>query len=1043
MMRQFVENGRLQALLIALLVVSGLSALSAIPRAEDPHIIGRVAMIITPFPGASAERVEALVTEKLENKLRELPSIEHITSTSREGISLVVIRIAGDVSAQGVKLLWSRARDLIGEVEPELPAGAGAPALDEDRNHAFTMLIGLQWQGDSKPLPDVLGRYAHELESRLRAVYGTPLVDVVGEPKEEILITVDSHRLANLGLSAVDVSNAVRGADAKIAAGQVYNDLQRFSVELQGEVNSLERVRQIPLQVDQTGVMIRIGDIASVSRHEKYPASSVALLHGQRGVVVGVQADKDLRVDRWTQRIETVLDDFNAILPANIKTEVIFSQDKYTSTRLADLMDNVLLGFSLILIVLFFTLGMRASLIVASALPLTVLFTLTVMQYTGMAINQISVTGLIVALGIMVDNAIVMVDTINHERSQGLTKVEAVQKSVRHLWLPLLGSTLTTVLAFLPIVLMPGSAGEFVGGIALSVIFSLIGSYIISHTLIAGLAGRFLKPAPNDSAFWKVGIRSHAMTRAFEKLLALSLRRPLVSAMVIFVLPALGFYGAGKLTEQFFPVSDRDMFHIQVYLPESASLDASRDLADELYADITARDGVVSVHWFVGASAPSFYYNLVPTKDGAQFYAQAMVTVDDFIVADRLIPQLQKTLDDKYPQAQILVRKLEQGPPFDAPVEYRIYGPNLRELKRIGDELRLRMTAVDDVMHTRPTLGNATPKLWIDINEQEVERNGLSLVDVSRQLQAALDGIVGGSMLESTEELDVRVRLDQVNRGDLASLGDINLVAPRQASAMSTDDEGYEGIPLSAIANLSLQPNFSSIPRRDGERVNTIEAYIRDGVLPATVVQRINKALEENPIALPAGYRIELGGEGEKRNEAVGDLMLYVGVIMTMLVAVVVLSFNSFRLSAIIFAVAIQAAGLGLLSVYVFGYPFGFTVIIGLLGLIGLAINAAIVILAELKANPRAIRGDTHAIIHCVKLCARHITSTTITTVGGFLPLILGGGGFWPPFAVAIAGGTVLTTMLSFVFVPCVFYMLARKRPFELAGGAETPVAST
>ena len=514
----------------------------------------------------------------------------------------------------------------------------------------------------------------------------------------------------------------------------------------------------------------------------------------------------------------------------------------------------------------------------------------------------------------------------------------------------------------------------------------------------------------------------------FSKTLLLALAKPKTAILAVTAFSIFGFYGGSQLTEQFFPVSDRDMFTIEVYLPQSASIEATETLTRKLDALLQQKEHLQSVQWFVGSSSPSFYYNLIPRKDGSAFFAQAMVTMDHFTSANALVPKLQIEVDALFPEGQIIVRKLEQGPPFDAPVEYRIVGPNLNTLKQLGDELRLLMASITTVKHTRATLGDVTPKAVVNVNETEAKRLGLSLRQVSAQLHHALDGVVHSSVLETTEELPVRIRIGEAARDNLASLLSLNIVSP-----VASDTADYPGIALSSIATIELQPSHSDIPRRNGERVNTIQAYLRDGVLPASVVQEMDAKLAQGALPLPAGYRLEKGGESEKRNDAVGDLMIYVGVIVTLLVVVVVLSFNSFRLSGIIFAVAIQAAGFGLLSVYIMGYAFGFTVIIALLGLIGLAINAAIVILAELKANPQAIEGEASAISQCVQLCARHISSTTITTLGGFMPLILSGGGFWPPFAIAIAGGTVFTTLLSFFFVPAVFMLMAKHRAFELS----------
>jgi multidrug efflux pump subunit AcrB len=469
------------------------------------------------------------------------------------------------------------------------------------------------------------------------------------------------------------------------------------------------------------------------------------------------------------------------------------------------------------------------------------------------------------------------------------------------------------------------------------------------------------------------------------------------------------------------------MFNMELRLPPQTSIQGTRRQVEAIAEILQEYEGIKSAHWFIGNNAPPFYYNMRQNQDGLPYFAQAMVTATDFRVANRLIPKLQQRLDDRFPEAQILVRKLEQGPPFNAPVEVRLYGPNLDILRRLGNEVRHIMLATQDVVHTRATLASGKPKAWLKTRDEVTQLAGLPITQVAQQLQNALDGAVNGSVLEGTEELPVRIRVDALRRQQLSDLSALPIVSPLTDSV-----GGYEGAPISALGELKIRPTRGAIPRRNGQRVNVIEGYIRADVLPQTVVDRFSANLSAADFALPAGYRLQYGGEAAERDDAVGNLLANMGVIVTLLVLVVVLSFNSFRLSGIIFAVAAQAAGLGMLVIYLFGYPFGFTVIVGLLGLIGLAINAAIVILAELKTDRQAVTGDQAAIAKGVMNCTRHITSTTITTVGGFLPLILEGGGFWPPFAIAIAGGTVLTTILSFYFVPTVFCLMARRRPFEV-----------
>ncbi|SQD79068.1 efflux RND transporter permease subunit [Moritella yayanosii] len=1029
MIKAFTENNRLMALLIILLIVAGLGSLSTLPRTEDPRITNRIASVLTLLPGASAERVEALVTEKIEQKLRKLADINRITSTSRPGISIVQLKLH-DTITDPVPI-WSRVRDLLNDVASELPPAAVAPRLEDDRGYAYTQLIAVKWQGDSAVDLTTLGRYGKELQNQLKVVSGTDIVSLFGRGKEQILVEIDKHLAANLSLSTQAISNIILAADAKVSAGNIINDYNQMQIEVAGSFDSVARIRQIPLLNDSKGGVVRLGDIAQISKNLQWPAQEIAIVDGQYAVVVSTRMLPNLRIDKWSAEVDAKVAAFNLQLPSSLTTEVLFDQSQYTEDRLQGLVENILIGFSIIALVLLVTLGWRAALIVTLSLPLTVLFTLTVMNYYGLPIHQMSVTGLVVALGIMVDNAIVMADTIQKRFQQGFNASAAVQGAIKHLWLPLLGSTLTTILAFMPIVMMPGPSGEFVSGIALSVIFALIGSYLVSHTIVAGLSGRFLVGRSSDGSartttWYNNGIELVSLAAAFRQSLVWVLARPKLSIGLVFILPLSGFILAKHLDEQFFPASDRDMFHIELFMPVQTSIIATEAMTKTISDLLAQQQGIRKVRWFIGNNAPSFYYNLMPDKDGAQYYAQAMVTGDSFQRVNELVPSLQILLDDAIPAAQILVRKLEQGPPFRAPIELRLFGPNLDTLKTLGDEARRILISTKNVIHTRATIQPGLPKIWLKINEDVSQLAGLTLTDVATQLQSTLHGTVNGSIIEATESIPVRVQIANEQRRSLSDLANMSLSSPLS----------QRSIPLMALTTLALTPSRGAIPHWNGVRVNTVEGYLVAGVLPSTVLNEFSARLASDNFVLPPGYRMEFGGESAKRNDAVGNLLASVGVIMMLLIIIVVLSFNSFRLGGVIVLSAIQSVGLGLLSIYVFNYPFGFTVIIGLLGLMGLAINAAIVILAELKSDPKAVAGDSEAIIRAITSCTRHITSTTITTVGGFLPLILAGGGFWPPFAIAIAGGTVLTTMLSFYFVPAIFVLMSRKRAFEVTAVA-------
>ncbi len=1018
MLARSLENPRLIALFAGLLIVAGLSALVSLPTTEDPRVMNRVASVLTPYPGATPERVEALVTEPLENALRELPEVDVISSSSQAGLS--VIRVELKDSVYDTTPVWSEARDKVGDVQADLPAGALPSRLDDDRGYAYTRLVALTWSGPGEPDVNTLGRYADELAQRLRTIPGMDLVRRYGAPREEIQVALDPVAAARAGLSIDDVAAAVRARDAKVSAGQLRGGEREWLLEVSGELDTLDAVGATVILEQPDGRALRLRDIATVSRGAADPPDDMALVAGQRAVVVGARMLPGQRIRDWSERVDAVTADFRAELPANLKLEGLFDQQRYTNERLGGLVTNVLIGFLVILTVLFLTLGWRAALIVALALPLTVAFTLAGMRFYGMPIHQMSVTGLVVALGIMVDNAIVMADTIQRNLRNGQGRAEAVANALRHLWAPLAGSTLTTILAFLPIAIMTGPAGEFIGGIAISVILALIGSYLVSFTLVAGLAGRFLQPRDTHS-----GITFPALAQRFRGLLGWALDHPWGAIAAALVLPLLGFSVAAGLDEQFFPPSDRDMFTIEVHLEPAAGLAATGAVVQAMTPRVEAHEGVERLEWFLGRSTPSFYYNIVQRYDQRPNFAQAMVTTRSYRDANRIIPRLQRELDEAFPNAQVLVRKLEQGPPFYAPIELRLFGTDLDRLADLGERIRAEVLMTEDVIHARATLTRGRPKVTLQVDENQVRRAGLAPVELAGQLQAVLDGIEAGSILESTEELPVRLRLDAGGREGPEDLLRLHLAGRSPGPA----------VPLESLGTPVFEPAAGTIARRDGQRINTIEAYLRADILPSVVQARIQQRLAAADLDLPPGYRIEYGGEAAERDSAVGNLLASVGLIIALLITVVVLSFNSFRLSSIVFMVAGLSGGLGLLCVWAFGYPFGFVVIIGLMGLVGLAINAAIVIMAELRADPQAARGDRDAMIEGVMNCTRHIGSTTLTTLGGFMPLILDGGGFWPPFAIAIAGGTVLTSVLSFLLVPAAFRLYALRRPFA---GAET-----
>ncbi|KAA3607297.1 MAG: AcrB/AcrD/AcrF family protein [Planctomycetota bacterium] len=1023
MSQLFYRYPRLLILVLLLILVSGLSSLSLLPRSEDPSLVQRFALVITRFPGATAERVEALVTEKVERKLKEFEEIKEFESNSRAGISVIDLTLGDHVGANEVDNVWSRLRDELGEIASQLPSGADAPEVETQAiAGAYSMILGLRWDLETEAQHALLRRYGKALEERLRDISGTEHTRIYGSRPEEIRVAVRIEALSGLGLSVDEMSAAIRAHDAKVAAGMVRSRQSDLVLEVEGEPLNLQAIRDIPLRHGPDGQVVRVGDVAEVWKTTQDPAPSEVYLSGRASVAVAVRMSQGRRIDQWAETVQTQLEEFRQRLPHGISLVSIFDQSDYVAARFNTLGRNLWISTLLVIAVSFLFMGWRAGILVGSALPMTMLMVTAGMRFFGIPLHQMSVTGLIIALGMLIDNAIVMVDETRSRLREGMETGQAVGGAVSSLFVPLLGSTLTTVFAFMPLVLMPGPAGEFVGSIGLTVTMALISSLFLSMTVVptftGWLEGRL--GGGQGRGWFRRGIHWSWLDRLYRQSLRWTAAKPWFGLSFALVLPVIGFAMQGGLREQFFPPAERDQFHVQLSLPRGTALQHTRNLAFEARKVLSASPKVEESHWFVGSGAPSFYYNMMSaSNENTPYFAQALVKLKSSQGSLEIIRSLQGELDRAIPGAQILALPLEQGPPFKAPIELRVFGPDLQVLQRLSSEARSLLSATPSVLHTRSSLESGQPKLWLRVDPSEVQLAGLNQVALAGHLQAGSEGWIGGSLMEQTEELPIRVRWSPADRNSVHSL--LSTEIPRMQADGQT---AAAPVPLSVLGEPDLIPELAEIPRRNGRRVATVQGFLPAGVLPAGVLQDFEQRLLAADFEAPPGYRWEFGGESEERNEAIGNLMASVGLLLTLILTSLVLSFRSFRMAAVIAAVGALSIGLGLAALWTFQLTFGFMAIVGTMGLVGVAINDSIVVLAALRNHPKARHGDQEAVVEVVHHATRHILTTTVTTIAGFMPLILSGGAFWPPLAVAIAGGVVGATILALFFVPSAFLLL-------------------
>ncbi|MEO1201862.1 MAG: efflux RND transporter permease subunit, partial [Pseudomonadota bacterium] len=1030
------RNGHLLVLAVLVIAMAGMSALNSLPRIEDPRITTRNALVVTEFPGASAERVEALVTKPLEQELREVEEIKEIKSTSRASISLLSIELVDSTDASNNQQAFSRIRDRLAEAETLLPPGAGKPSFDDERGaSAFALVIALSSSVDGQRSMGMLTRLSEELADRFRNLPGAERVSVYGDAEEEITVTLDRGELASQGLSAAAVARLVAAADPKGAAGALRASDRDLFLEVGGELDSVARIRELVIRQGDEGRQLRLGDIANVERRWREPADSYGYLNGVRSVFVAAAASKDVRIDQWQAQADAVVSEFSATLDSGIRAEEVFRQSEYTNERLASLSSNLAMGAAVVMLVVLVGMGWRAALVVGSALPLSAFATLFGLTFFDQQIHQMTIFGMIIAIGLLIDNAIVVTDEIHKRLRAGSGRREAVAGAVSHLSSPLLASTVTTILGFMPIFLLPGNIGDFVGPIAISVVLALSASFVISLTIIAALAGRFLdrdlQSAGAGRRWWRDGIAAERLTAISRRALLWLFERPFTAIGAALVLPVLGFVLAGTLSLQFFPPADRDQFEIEVWMPDDASVSRTRDVSLGIEQVLSEQDGVRQVSWLVGGSHPQLYYNRIMKQDNNAAYAHAMVLADSTADANRLVIELQDELDERFPSAQIIVAPFAQGPPVDAPVGFRIVGPSSTVLAELGNDLRRVMHEVPGIRYTRASVASRA-KLTFEADQGTAGRAGLTLDGIAAELQGNLEGFTGGSVREDLETLPVRIRYDGEVRGSYASIASM----PLSAGA------GDRWVPADALGEMRLEPENARITRRNGERVNTVHGWVRPGVLPIEAANAVLERLDAEGFRLPPGYRLELEGDSDAQQDAVAKLTTYLPVLVMLMVTTLVLSFRSAAAAGVIGAVALLSAGLGMLSLWMSGFNLGFNPLIGSAGLIGVAINGAIVVLAALRADAAALSGDVAAIVEVTMAEARHVLATTATTIGGFLPLLaFSGGEFWPPLAVVIAGGVGFSVILSLVFTPAVFALMKRRQPRTLPLTAGSPAA--
>ena len=1032
------RHPRVLVSLLAVIILAGVSSFLIMPRLEDPSLSQRVGAISTVFPGADPAHVESTVTIPIEEAVGEFFEIKHVRSNTRANISNVIIELKDEVHSTGQ--VWASIENKLVSLADNLPEGCQPPKLTVFPLKAYASILAVTpGEGVESDLLE-LRKIADKLLDTLMQLDSTESVEVFGDPGAEVIVQVSPAFLANAPTSTAQIAEQLA---VKTTSGTVGIASNRLLLDVAEERDPVDQLGNTFVEYRPNAEPVMLRQVASISEQITQPAATKAIIDGKTAIVLGAMVDPDARVDVWAQELSQTVDQFVREHPANYSVESLFSQSDHINQRMQRLIKNLVLATLSVILAVFLMMGWRCMIVVAVSLPLSALLVLFGMRLMSIPIHQMSITGLTVALGLLIDNAIVMVEEVRSRVFAGKSYVAAISESIRHLGMPLAGSTITTVLAFLPIATLPGPSGEFVGSIAISVILAVSASFLLSMTVIPPLVSLLGVKAERQNLF-EYGLRLRWIESVYRFALQTVFRAPALGILIGILLPTAGFYFFGELPRQFFPATDRAQLQIEVELPAASKLAAVENCVDRIRQIIQSDEAVSRQSWFLGQSAPTFYYNVVPRRRGVPSYAQAIIDTDGDQPTAELVDRLQRVLDQQIHDARVVVRQLEQGPPFDAPIEIRVTGPELETLKLAGSELRNLLAASPYVTHTRSDLEDTTYKLNLVPDSDALKRLHLDHASLSRFLYVCSDGAPAGTIFHKEEEVPVRVEVDFGNRPIMEILAALPVpvrqaafVSASAGSQLATSSSGPARQPqapkplptLGSIGSFELASDVAAIIRLNGVRVNEVKAYLQANVLPAVVLEDFRDRLKASSFNLPDGYSLQVGGESEQRSDAVRKLLANAVVLFSIMLLALVAVLGSFRRALIVAVVGGLAVGLGPLALYLFGYPFGFMAIVGTMGLVGVAINDSIVVLAAIDANRRLPIEHQLELPDIVMGCTRHILATTLTTMVGFLPLVIDGGRFWPPLAIVIAAGVAGATILALFFTPSLSRILEPNRP--------------
>lgn len=996
---------------IALSVVAGIYSYFDLGKLEDPSFTVKTAVVVTLYPGASAQEVEHQVTDTIETKLQEMAELNRLRSLSRPGMSMVFVDLKESLNSKALPQQWDLLRRKVDDVKLQLPSTAQISIVQDEFSEVYGMLFSIHSEDAA---PEELRRYAEELQRQIKAVKGIKKIELHGVQPRVVHIDMPDERLAQYGLSVAQVWNQLSTQNMTFEAGKFDAGTERIRVTQTSEFQSLDDIRNLVIKggVSELGTgLIRLGDIADVTMGYQTPALTESRFNGEAAVTLAVSPVEGINVVSLGDTIRDIIHNYEQTLPLGVDISTVAYQPEEVQKAIDNFVGNLLESVAIVFVVLLVFMGFKSATIVGSSLLLTILLTLIYMDIAGIDLHRVSLGTFILALGMLVDNAIVITDMMIVKLSKGIERTRAAIDSVKETAVPLLGATIIAIMGASPVLFSKTDSAEFAGSVFYIVASSLLLSWLVAMTFTVLMCWMFIKPTPVDE---------EAKPSRYKQLVFWTVDNPIKALTTLIPLILVTAFAVPYVAVNFIPQSDRPIVFLDYWLPNGAKIEQTSADMRKVEEWLIKQPEVESISSYMGASAPRFSVTVEPEPfDPA--YGQILINTKDYAGINKLVERGDKWLQKQFPDAEPRFRALKLATSDKYAVEARFSGPDEAVLHQLADQAKAILATHPDAKYVRDDWRQESKVLKPIINQDKMRQAGINRADIAFALKRASDGMPLGQMNLNDELIPIQLRGTSQNMASLETLPVRSLL-------------GMHSVPLGQVVDgFELVPEESMIWRRDRVKTITAQAGVARHSTPATVRNAVKEQIEA--IHLPAGYSMEWGGEFYDEHKAVTDIFKQLPKAMLIMVIILVAMFNGFKQPIIIFATLPLAATGATFALLGFDKPFGFMALIGAVTLTGMIIKNGIVLMDQIELERANGRPLADAIKEATVNRTMAISMGALTTALGMIPLL--SDLLFDQMAATIIGGLAAATVLSLFIMPALYRLAYKDKPQTTQTDAE------